>query len=70
MGSSDQKIEGKYCFAVIDDYSRYYLGLFALNRLSTKIIIKLLDNLFLVNGKPREILTDNGSVFWIKKQTF
>lgn len=35
---SDQKIDGKYCFAVIDDCSRYCLGLFALNRVSTNII--------------------------------
>lgn len=68
MDTSDQKIEGKYCFAVIDDCSRYCLGLFALNRLSTNVIIKLLDNLFLVHGKPREILTDNGSVFGLKSK--
>ena len=68
MDTSDQKIEGKYCFAVIDDCSRYCIGLFALNRLSTNVIIKILDNLFLVHGKPREILTDNGSVFGLKSK--
>ncbi|MBI3622575.1 transposase, partial [Candidatus Pacearchaeota archaeon] len=41
MDTSDQKIEGKYCFAVIDDCSRYCLGLFGLNRVSTNIIIHL-----------------------------
>ena len=54
MDTSDQKIEGKYCFAVIDDCSRYNLGLFALNRVSTKVIIHLLDTLFKTHGKPRE----------------
>src|SRR3989344_311606 len=29
MDTSDQKIDGKYCFAVIDDCSRYCIGLFA-----------------------------------------
>src|SRR3989344_5429031 len=39
MDTSDQKIDGKYCFAVIDDCSRYCLGLFAFKRVSTNIII-------------------------------
>ena len=68
MDVSDQKIEGKYCFAVIDDCSRYCLGLFALNQVSTDIIIQILDTLFKVHGKPREILTDNGSIFGSKSK--
>lgn len=68
MDTSDQKIEGKYCFAVIDDCSRYCLGLFALNRVSTKVIIQILDTLFKTHGKPREILTDNGNVFGLKSK--
>jgi len=68
MDTSDQKIEGKYCFAVIDDCSRYCLGLFALNRVSTDVIIQLLDTLFKIHGKPREILTDNGSVFGLRSK--
>jgi len=68
MDTSDQKIEGKYCFAVIDDCSRYCLGLFALNSVSTNIIIHLLDTLFKIHGKPREILTDNGNIFGLKSK--
>jgi putative transposase len=68
MDTSDQKIEGKYCFAVIDDCSRYCLGLFALNSVSTNVIIQLLDTLFKIHGKPREILTDNGNVFGLKSK--
>jgi len=68
MDISDQKIEGKYCFAVIDNCSRYCLGLFALNRTSTNSIIQILDVLFKIHGKPREILTDNGSVFGSKSK--
>ncbi len=36
MDTSDQKIDGKYCFSVIDDCSRYNLGLFGLNRVSSR----------------------------------
>ena len=68
MDVSDQKIKDKYCFAVIDDCSRYCLGLFALNRVSTNIIIHLLDTLLKIHGKPREILTDNGSVFGLRSK--
>jgi transposase-like protein len=68
MDTSDQKIEGKYCFAVIDDCSRYNLGLFALNRVSTNAIIQILDTLFKTHGKPREILTDNGSAFGLRSK--
>jgi len=68
MDISDQKIEGKYCFAVIDDCSRYCLGLFALNNTSTAILARCLDKLTEIHGKPREILTDNGSVFGLKSK--
>ena len=68
MDVSDQKIKGKYCFAIIDDCSRYCLGLFALNKISTEIITKLLDDIIKIHGKPREILTDNGSVFGLKSK--
>ena len=68
MDVSDQKIKDKYCFAVIDDCSRYCLGLFALSNVSTQIITKFLDDLVRIHGKPREILTDNGSVFGLKSK--
>ncbi|MEK6888612.1 MAG: DDE-type integrase/transposase/recombinase [Nanoarchaeota archaeon] len=68
IDTSDQKIEGKYCFAVIDDCSRYCIGLFALNRVSTNSIIQILDTLFKIHGKPREILTDNGNIFGLKSK--
>jgi transposase InsO family protein len=68
MDISDQKIVGKYLLAVIDDCSRYCLGLFELNNISTEIITKLLDNLIKIHGKPREILSDNGSVFGLRSK--
>ena len=68
MDVSDQKIKGKYCFAVIDDCSRYCLGALALNNVTTKIITNILDGLIKIHGKPREILTDNGSVFGLRSK--
>ncbi len=59
---------GNTCFAVIDDCSRYSLGIFDLNNISTDIITNLLDRLIKIHGKPREILTDNGSVFGLKSK--
>ena len=68
MDISDQKIKDKYCFAVIDDCSRYCLGLFALNNISTEIITHILDGIIKIHGKPREILTDNGNVFGLRSK--
>jgi transposase InsO family protein len=68
MDLSDQKINRKYCFAVIDDCSRDCLGAFELNNISTEIIVKLLDELITKHGAPREILTDNGNVFGLRSK--
>ncbi len=68
MDTSDQKIKDKYSFAVIDDCSRFCLGNFALNKISTAIITHLLDEMIKVHGKPREILSDNGSVFGLRSK--
>ncbi len=68
MDVSDQKIKNKYCFAVIDDCSRNCLGLYGLNRISTHSITNLLDSLIIKNTQPREVLTDNGSVFGLRSK--
>jgi len=68
MDVSDQKIKDKYCFAVIDDCSRYCLGLFDLNRVTTQVVTQMLDELGRVHGYPREILTDNGNVFGLRSK--
>lgn len=60
---SDQKIKGKWCLSVLDDCSRYSLALIPLNRVTTQVVIKILDDLIQRHGKPREILTDNGSAY-------
>lgn len=63
MDLSEKKIEGKYCFSVMDDCSRYRICLVGLNQTSTDIITNILDKMINKYGKPREVLTDNGSVF-------
>jgi hypothetical protein len=68
MDVSDQKIKDKYCFAVIDDCSRYCVGLVDLNIVTTSIITQILDELGKVHDYPREILTDNGNVFGLRSK--
>ena len=68
MDVSDQKIKDKYCFAVIDDCSRYCVGLTDLNNVTTNVVTHILDELGRVHGFPREILTDNGSVFGLRSK--
>ena len=68
MDVSDQKIKDKYCFAVIDDCSRYCIGLVDLNNVTTEVVTHILDKLSRIHGYPREILTDNGSVFGLRSK--
>jgi len=68
MDVSDQKIKNKYCFAVIDDCSRYCVGVIDLNNVTTLVVTHILDELGRVHGFPREILTDNGSVFGLRSK--
>lgn len=68
MDISDQKIKDKYCFAVIDDCSRYCIGLIDLNNVTTLVVTHILDELGGVHGFPREILTDNGGVFGLRSK--
>lgn len=65
---SDQKIEDKYVISVIDDCSRKSLAFIPVNLVTTDIVINLIDNLIKIYGKPREILTDNGSAYGLKSK--
>ena len=65
---SDQKIKDKWLISVIDDYSRYSVGLFAVNRVTTPIVIQILDELGKFHGYPKEILSDNGSAYGLKSK--
>jgi len=65
---SDQKIKGKWLISVMDDHSRYSLGLFAVNRVTTEVVTKLLEDLIKIYGKPKQILSDNGSAYGLKSK--
>jgi transposase InsO family protein len=65
---SDQKVKGKWLISVEDDHSRYSLGLFAVNRITTPVVTKLLDDLIKTNGSPKQILSDNGGAYGLKSK--
>ena len=65
---SDHKVEDKWLLAIEDDCSRYSLALIPMNRVTTVVVIKILDDLIRIHGKPREILTDNGSAYGLKSK--
>jgi|SRR3989338_4384204 len=54
---------GCYTLSVIDDCSRYSLALVTLKCVTTDIVRHILGDLINKHGKPREILTDNGSAY-------
>ena len=60
---SDQKIEGKWVVSVIDDCSRKSLAFVPVNRVTTEIVIGIIYDLIKVYGKPKQILSDNGSAY-------
>ena len=77
--SDDQDAEENWTLSVIDDCSRYSLTLTKLQSVTTTMVTKILDELIKNHGKPREILSDNGSAYggknkhskfdrWCKKQ--
>jgi len=65
---SDQKIEDKWVISVIDDCSRKSLAFCPVNKVTTLVVTKLLDDLIKKYGKPREILSDNGSAYGLKSK--
>lgn len=65
---SDQKIDGKYVISVVDDCSRKSLAFLAVNSVTTNILISLIDKLIKIYGKPKQILTDNGSAYGLKSK--
>lgn len=65
---SDKKIKNKYVISVIDDCSRKSLAFVPVNSVTTDIVIKLIDDLIKIYGKPKQILTDNGSAYESKSK--
>ena len=66
---TDEQEKG-YCYtlSVIDDCSRYSLALVQLKNITTEEVIKVLETLVKIHGKPREILTDNGNVYGLTSE--
>lgn len=59
----DELDNGSWRVPVIDDCSRYCLGVKIMKEQTTKAITGFLDELITIHGKPKQILTDNGSEF-------
>ena len=59
----DQNDDGTWRVPVVDDCSRYCLGVYNIKDCTTKAMIKILEGLIAIHGKPKQILTDNGSEF-------
>lgn len=57
-----------YTLSVIDDCSRYSLALVKLNCVTTDVVAHVLDQLTKKHGKPRQILTDNGSAYGLNSR--
>ena len=54
--------------AVIDDCSRYCLGILHTNTVTTKLATNYLEQLIKIYGKPRQIISDNGSPYGSKSK--
>jgi len=48
---------------VEDDCSRFCLGILRRKSLTTPVVTEFLDGIIAVYGKPRQILTDHGSIY-------
>jgi putative transposase len=65
---SQQKIKDKWVISVVDDCSRKSLAFAVTNFVTTDIVINLIDDLIKIYGKPKQILTDNGSAYGSKSK--
>jgi len=55
--------DGSWRVPVEDDCSRYCLGVYDIKECTTKAMIMILEDCIGKHGKPKQILTDNGSEF-------
>ena len=60
---SEKKIKNKWVISVIDDCSRKSLAFVPVNSVTTNVVVNIIDNLVKTYGKPKQILTDNGSAY-------
>lgn len=55
--------------AVIDDCSRYCLGILHNNTVTTKVVVLFLEKLINKFGAPRQIISDNGSPYGLRSKS-
>jgi len=65
---SDQKIEGKWVLSIVDDCSRYSIAMVEMNSVTTDTAIAVVDDCIKKYGKPKQILSDNGSAYGLKSK--
>ena len=66
--TDEQNLFDCYTLSVLDDSSRYSLALVKLKRVTTEVVTHILDQLIAKYGKPKQILTDNGSAYGLKSK--
>jgi len=49
--------------SIVDDHSRFCLGILHSDTVTTKLVTNFLDSLIQKYGQPREIISDNGSPY-------
>lgn len=54
--------------AVIDDSTRYCLGILHVPTVTTKVVTEFLDDLIKKFGTPKQIISDNGSPYGLKSK--
>lgn len=59
----DENDDGTWRVPVVDDCSRYCLGVYEVKNNTTDAMITILEDCIRRHGKPREVLTDNGPEF-------
>lgn len=59
----DENDDGTWRVPVIDDCSRYCLGVYEIKNNTTEATIEILEDCIRRHGKPKQILTDNGPEF-------
>lgn len=57
------EFNGQWIVPILDDCSRYCIAIQVFEYNTTENMIKILEQAIVMHGKPREILTDNGSEF-------
>ncbi|MBU0761306.1 MAG: DDE-type integrase/transposase/recombinase [Nanoarchaeota archaeon] len=59
----DENDDGSWRVPVVDDCSRYCLGVYDMKDNTTEAMIAILEDCIRRHGKPKQLLTDNGSEF-------